>query len=384
MSTPGLKHTISVQVTNALGKPVKGVELSVHINGKHVQTIRKNTEKPVRIKVSPPDASVEITAKAPELPPQRKTLTVHASECNFVIKGAGTPIVLIVCARDCEQSAVLATCDSYSDPFSLPNDNNIYREGVYVRKRDGQIRKVLIVTGGMHNLNANSVTVQALSSFADLEHILMVGIAGGCPNDQKPAEHVRLGDIVVVDYRGILEYDHVKMTQKGSKPRSHPQEPSARMLQAATQLDSGAALGKRPWEDLIKKGTKKYQAAVRPADKFDVLHAGAEPVAHPDDPDRRRGLPRVHRGAIGSADVLQKNPRIRDNLRDKWDIRAIEMEGSGVQHAAWMKGKDVIVVRGICDYCDQYKNDQWQPYASLVAAAYARSMIEVLPDEWFP
>ena len=143
----------------------------------------------------------------------------------------------------------------------------------------------------MHNLNANSVTVQALSSFADLEHILMVGIAGGCPNDQKPAEHVRLGDIVVVDYRGILEYDHVKMTQKGSKPRSHPQEPSARMLQAATQLDSGAALGKRPWEDLIKKGTKKYQAAVRPADKFDVLHAGAEPVSRPDDPDRRRGLP---------------------------------------------------------------------------------------------
>ena len=92
----------------------------------------------------------------------------------------------------------------------------------------------------------------------------------------------------------------------------------------------------------------------------------------------------MHRGAIGSADVLQKDPGVRDNLRDKWDIRAIEMEGSGVQHAAWMKGKDVIVVRGICDYCDQYKNDQWQPYASLVAAAYARSMIEVLPDRWFP
>ena len=31
-----------------------------------------------------------------------------------------------------------------------------------------------------------------------------------------------------------------------------------------------------------------------------------------------------------------------------------------------------------------FKNDDWQPYASLVAAAYARAMIETLPDEWFP
>jgi nucleoside phosphorylase len=47
-------------------------------------------------------------------------------------------------------------------------------------------------------------------------------------------------------------------------------------------------------------------------------------------------------------------------------------------------GKDVMVIRGICDYCDTFKNDDWQPYASLVAAAYARAMIETLPDEWFP
>ena len=71
-------------------------------------------------------------------------------------------------------------------------------------------------------------------------------------------------------------------------------------------------------------------------------------------------------------------------LRDKWDVRAIEMEGSGVQHAAWGQGKDAMVVRGICDYCDHNKNDVWHPYASLVAAAYTRAMIEVLPDQWFP
>jgi hypothetical protein len=49
-----------------------------------------------------------------------------------------------------------------------------------------------------------------------------------------------------------------------------------------------------------------------------------------------------------------------------------------------MKDADVMLVRGICDYGDSFKNDDWQPYASLAAAAYARAMIEILPDEWFP
>jgi len=71
-------------------------------------------------------------------------------------------------------------------------------------------------------------------------------------------------------------------------------------------------------------------------------------------------------------------------LRDKWDVRAIEMEGSGFLNAAWMLGRDVMVIRGICDYCDTFKNDDWQPYASLVAAAYARAMIETLPEQRFP
>jgi nucleoside phosphorylase len=226
--------------------------------------------------------------------------------------------------------------------------------------------------------------LQALNSFPGLEHILLVGIAGGCPNRKKPAEHVRLGDIVVADHRGIVEYDNVKTTRDGVEFRSYPQEPGKPLLQAAGQLDTEALLGKRPWERWIAYGLEKYQAAARPSDEADVLHEGDNKVEHPADPSRRPGQPRVHRGAIASADTLQKDPGMRDMLRDKWNVRAVEMEGSGVQNAAWTVGKDVMVIRGICDYCDTFKNDDWQPYASIVAAAYARAMIEALPEEWFP
>ena len=40
----------------------------------------------------------------------------------------------------------------------------------------------------------------------------MVGIAGGIPYPEKPSEHVRLGDIVVSDQRGVIQYDFDKET----------------------------------------------------------------------------------------------------------------------------------------------------------------------------
>jgi nucleoside phosphorylase len=38
-----------------------------------------------------------------------------------------------------------------------------------------------------------------------------------------------------------------------------------------------------------------------------------------------------------------------------------------------------IVIRGICDYSDTHKNKQWQGYAALVAASYAKELLGNLP-----
>jgi hypothetical protein len=40
-----------------------------------------------------------------------------------------------------------------------------------------------------------------------------------------------------------------------------------------------------------------------------------------------------------------------------------------------------MVIRGISDYCDSHKNDQWQGYAAAVAAAYAGQLLFHLPTE---
>jgi nucleoside phosphorylase len=385
-TTEGEKlQSVVVQTLDGRDRPFGGssVELELYVDGKRQQKIPKKDARPRTIKF-PTGHKTRIVAKVPRFETQEVELGRDVTRYNFRFKGAGAPIVLIVATKFCEAAAVWAVCDYYGDPVGPTNDPNIYRIGTFITGTEKTLRNVLMVTSGMGNQAAGAVTVQALNSFPGLEHILLVGIAGGCPNPGKPAEHVRLGDIVVADHRGIVQYDNVKESATDVQYRSPPQKPAARMLQAASSLDTEAELGKRPWEDWIAHGLSNYEGAARPSDASDVLHSGTMVIAHPADPMRRKGQPRVHRGAIASADTLQKNPAKRDMLRDRWDMRAIEMEGSGFQNAAWMLGKDVMVVRGICDYCDAHKNDDWQPYASLVAAAYARAMIETLPDEWFP
>ncbi|MER2536064.1 MAG: hypothetical protein ABTQ31_12960 [Rhizobiaceae bacterium] len=387
MSTDGRekRQSVGVQIVDGCGQPFggSGVEVELYIDGKRQQTVEKRTAKSLTFKF-PAGHKTRIKASVPGFVPQNIEVGPSATQHEFRFKGAGQPIVLIVATKDCEAAAVRAVCDRYGAPVGPPNDPNIYRVGTFLNGAENTPRNVLMVTSGMGNQAAGAVTVQALNSFPGIKHILLAGIAGGCPNPAKPVEHVRLGDIVVADHRGIVQYDNVKTTATAVQYRSYPQKPAARMLQAAADLDAEAELGRRPWEAWIAHGLINYEGAARPPDANDVLHDGTAMVPHPSDPKRRPGHPRVHRGAIASADTLQKDPAQRDMLRDKWDVRAVEMEGSGVQNAAWMLERDIIVIRGICDYCDIYKNDDWQPYASLVAAAYARALIETLPDEWFP
>lgn len=44
-------------------------------------------------------------------------------------------------------------------------------------------------------------------------------------------------------------------------------------------------------------------------------------------------------------------------------------------------GVGYLVVRGICDYCDDHKNDRWQVCAAVAAAAYTRTLLAAIPDD---
>jgi tetratricopeptide (TPR) repeat protein len=68
-----------------------------------------------------------------------------------------------------------------------------------------------------------------------------------------------------------------------------------------------------------------------------------------------------------------KNARIRDEIAQELGILCFEMEAAGL-----MDQLPCLVIRGICDYCDSHKHKQWQGYAALTAAAYARALLHVV------
>jgi len=72
-------------------------------------------------------------------------------------------------------------------------------------------------------------------------------------------------------------------------------------------------------------------------------------------------------------------------VRDAFGVMAVEMEGAGVAQATWLDGKiDYLVIRGICDYCDENKGEIWQPYAAIVAAAYLRVLLQSIKGDLLP
>lgn len=77
-----------------------------------------------------------------------------------------------------------------------------------------------------------------------------------------------------------------------------------------------------------------------------------------------------HYGNIASADLVMKNAAVRDALRDDLGVMCIEMEAAGLQDTF-----PCLVIRGICDYADSFKNDVWHRYAATTAAAYAKEFL---------
>jgi nucleoside phosphorylase len=233
------------------------------------------------------------------------------------------------------------------------------------------------------DMGNNSAAMRAsrlLDIFPTVQTVIMVGIAGGVPSPDNAERHVRLGDIVISDHNGVVQYDLDKEGVDITEHRHRPRPPSARLLEAVRLLQANELLHERPWDYFITQALAALEVQ-RPPETSDVLTDARDPrvtCPHPPDDQRLPDLPRVFIGTIAAANKLLKNPLKRDLLRNRFGAKAIEMEGSGIADATWDCSADYLVIRGICDYCDQNKGDHWQRYAAIVPAAYLRALLNTL------
>lgn len=80
------------------------------------------------------------------------------------------------------------------------------------------------------------------------------------------------------------------------------------------------------------------------------------------------GPPNVLLGALPKVQERYNDPDLR--------ILCFEMEAAGLVNTI-----PCLVIRGICDYADSHKNDEWHKYAALAAAAYTRELLHILQAE---
>ena len=82
---------------------------------------------------------------------------------------------------------------------------------------------------------------------------------------------------------------------------------------------------------------------------------------------------RIFYGNIASGNSVMKNAQDRDRIAHPDDIIAYEMEAAGIMDCR------ALVIRGVCDYADSHKNDEWHRFAAVAAAAYAKTLIHAMP-----
>ncbi|KAH6960053.1 hypothetical protein BKA56DRAFT_647910 [Ilyonectria sp. MPI-CAGE-AT-0026] len=299
-----------------------------------------------------------------------------------------------ICAVSTEYVAAQAFLDEeHGGPEHVsPNDNNDYTLG-----KIGKHNVVIAVLpdGEYGTSRAASVASDMMHSFPNIRIGLMVGIGGGAPSRK---HDIRLGDIVVSAPRdgksGVLQYDFGKTIQNRSFQRTGVLNQPPAVLRAAVnglraQYESKGHSHEEDINTILQKNPRLQKKYSRPDPSGDRLYLSG--VVHPENDDsscvadcgtdlskliprsertQDEDNPAIHYGAIASGNQLMKDASVRDKLVAEEDILCFEMEAAGL-----MNRFPCLVIRGICDYSDSHKNKEWQGYAAMAAAAYAKDLL---------
>lgn len=91
---------------------------------------------------------------------------------------------------------------------------------------------------------------------------------------------------------------------------------------------------------------------------------------------RQTGKPVVHLGPIAAGRQVSRNDQLRQDVATKFGILAFDMEFDAVVDSVFGNRKDsYVLIRGVADYKDGSRRKEWQPYASLAAAAFTKAVI---------
>ncbi|KAJ5909138.1 hypothetical protein N7495_001820 [Penicillium taxi] len=282
------------------------------------------------------------------------------------------------------------------ETFGLLGSQDISDSNTYTLGRIGQHNVVIacLPAGQYGNTSATTVANNMVRTFSKSLRIgLMVGVGGGIPSATRD---IRLGDVVIScpegTTGGVLQYDMGKVGAGGEFHRIGSLNSAPRSLLTAVNLMRASELRDDPrfleyLTSAIARNRRTQKSFGRPSIEQDRLFkpehnhpatastcCGCLAEWQEARSERDSSDPQPHYGIIASGNAVIKDAWTREQLRLQTGALCFEMEAAGL-----MLDFPCIIIRGICDYADSHKNKQWQGYAALTAASYAKELLGYIP-----
>lgn len=319
----------------------------------------------------------ELEGKLSEIKDPRERGAITAEVARAHVKLYGKIRYAIINAIPHEFASTIAVFGN-AEVMPHPTRRSVRIEYITLNDRLGEPFYVAIAgTTGPGIAQAATATALIKSKCEHVRKVILVGIAAGQENLVDKEKDIRLGDVIVGDK--MIQYDYVKRTDGKFELRGNNLSPGDKQLLNAVdrllslQEHKGTASSVKPWDKYIDRGIATIRSADRPLEDPNTrLRKYVKGLVY----ERSENRPHVHVGTIGSACTLLKDAEYRDSLSVNHGTIAYEMEGAGVAVASSMIDIGYLNVRGICDYGDTRKSDDWQTYASVCAAAVARAILE--------
>ena len=257
-------------------------------------------------------------------------------------------------------------------------------------------------------ISSGNTTTRLLGIFQKVEHVFLVGCGGGIPHYSDYSRHPRRGDIYVsypdpsvpteIDDNQEFVYAHyeIQKTQTKSQIISKLWMPGItdlyKIVNEIRKTYNPTQNKMYPWEKYIEEGINALQSdeldCRRPEDDklfFNANEKNVVEVSHPENPDdsfdrRKYGQPLLRFGRIAGGEKIVRDENIKYMLSEKYGLTCFDCDMDQVMESIEGNRKDsFIVIRSIVDYHDGTTSKEWHPYASICAAAFAKTLISALP-----
>ena len=184
-------------------------------------------------------------------------------------------------------------------------------------------------------------------------HPRFAAMTGICAGDKT---RVSLGDLIVAECTYVYDSGKILLDKEKREQKAHVSE--GRMYHP-DQLTLQYARRFRGWEVALKQ-------FVPPLDDL--------------------APPQCHIVPLASGNAVRSDSPFREKTLLAYKTAAIDMEGAAFYRVASdFPGMKALLVKGVCDYADEDKNDRYHAYASLISASYLLCFIhEYLIEETVP